>query len=150
MSQSQEAVADQHRDRQTPASMAYRTPTHSTRMSVDTSSRTDRQTVGWLLYQLSGLLALQSLYSSVIQENTKIKAQKEAHSSNRVKDQLRRNTVTSGESESPESAVFARLDVSDASKSLFSPLYRSMELRLARCEQMMAGAEGMNARGCGI
>lgn len=151
MSQSQEAVTDKHRDGQAPgtASMPYSRASHSTPISSNRRS-SDRQTVGWLLYRLSGLLALQCLYSSLIVENRKLKAQrsKQDAPSIRVKGQLQRNnTATSAEAESTASVAFDQADVSDANNSLFTHLYRSMGLRLARSEQMTASAERMDAGG---
>ena len=78
-------------------------------------------TVGELLYQLTGLLVLQRLYTDVLDEKRRLEAA----------------TLSNMGSKSQPGG----------NNSLFSPLYRSMHLQLTKYEQMMVDIEGKTAKG---
>ena len=105
------------------------------------------QTDGKLLQQLTGLLILQSLYSDSLNENKRLKVElaKKTLISSRLKNQLQTPTGSAD----PESGSSSTLDQekSHYSDSLYSPVHRSIIMKLERYEHLMAEIEGTTARG---
>ena len=108
-------------------------------------------TVGEVLYRLTGLLMLQRLYADVVAEKRRL----EAHLAKQellyqVKDQLTSRDKCSSSIVEEDVGAVSNMDSesqTDGNNSLFSPLYRSMHLQLAKYEQKMVDIEGKTAQG---
>ena len=134
------AVAEEHSNRYArDTSVAHSRASHSIQIPADIST-SERLTVGELCYRLSGFFVLQSLCAVLLKENRDLRAQLTMPSS-RSKDQGQKTITTAAGSDG------TRLHGTGDSDSLFSSLYRGMQLKLTRCEQLLASVEGMNAGG---
>lgn len=119
----------------------------------------EQMNIGALLYRLTGLLVLQSLYSTVLDENRGLKAQvmKLEKTCGRLKEQLKRSTetLTGSSTNGGRDRMSGMALVEDGEyrgddtygDSLLSPLFKTLQLRLVKLEKMMSGIEGTTAKG---
>lgn len=94
------------------------------------------QTINELLYRLTGLLVLQSLYSEVIKENKLLKAH--------LAKKDTKKPPTTGHDPGAASALDSQ---EESHSSVMSQLNRGMQLKISRYEQIMSSAEGKDAKG---
>ena len=124
--------------------LANTVDTSQSRLKMGHSNR--MLTVGELLYQMTGLLMLQRLYTDVLGEKRRLEARvPKQELLCGVKDQL----LSRGESSDEVVTTLSNMDSksqADGNNSLFSPVYRSMHLRLTKYEQTMVDTEGKTAK----
>ena len=119
----------------------------------------ESKTVGTLLYRLTGLLVLQNLYSTTVDENHGLKAQimKLEKLCCQLKEQLKSCTEDSVGSSgvSERDGMSGAVGVEDGEYrgdgdhrvSLLSPLFKTMQVRVTQLEKMMSETEGTTGKG---
>ena len=108
--------------------------------------------LGDLRYRLAGLLILQTLYATLLEETAGLKARlsrQEADSTSNAKDDVTRASKTDELSAYSDGPTSSERDPQQhgANSSLFSSFYRAMQSRLTTCEQLIADMEGTTAKG---
>lgn len=101
-------------------------------------------TVGGLLYQMTGLLVLQKLYTDMLDEKRRMEARLQKQES-LYKGQLANRDKTAHEDPATLSNMDSANQVNE-NMSLLSPLYRSMRLQNVK-DKMMFQTEGKTAKG---
>ena len=127
--------------------LANTVDTSQSRLKMGRGHSNRMLTVGELLYQMTGLLMLQRLYTDVLDEKRRLEARvPKQELLCGVKGQL----LSRGESSDEVVTTLSNMDSksqADGNNSLFSPVYRSMHLQLTKYEQMMVDTEGKTAKG---
>ena len=118
--------------------------TSQSRLKKDGGLSSRVLTVGELLYQMTGLLMLQRLYTDVLDEKRRLEARlPKQELLYGVDGQL----ASRHESSDEDTTTLDSKSQADGNNSLFSPLYRSMYLQLTKYEQIMVDIEGKTAKG---
>ena len=101
-----------------------------------------------LNYRLTGLLILQTLYATLLEETGRLRARllRQEAECTILKDELLEVSKTDKSSVCAKEATHSGA-VDDNDSSLFSPFCRAIQMRLTKCEEMIAGIEGMTAKG---
>ena len=101
-----------------------------------------RTVIGDLYYKLTGLLCLQTLFTTILKENSQLKAQVDrlgSHSSTA-------SATTTESTSTPFSATYEAADYRNGDSLLFAT-FRSMQVYITRLEQMVHNTEGTSAQG---